>query len=151
MTMDPAPPLNQALDALRASTQPLDGTQVDAFLEAVRTESDAKRTRAALAELIESPQLGLDQLERVARSDPKLVRGHETRIRRTYLNRRLEESVTQELLEQVIESRDATIQTQLVRDARLSRKQAEQLAKRGANPTIRQNAKTWVQDKKAWR
>ncbi len=151
MTTDPAQPIDEALAALRSDAGPLDETQVAAFLDAVRAEPDAKRARAAVAELIESPRLGLDQLERVARSDPKLVRGNEPRIRRTYLTRRLEEDVSDELLQQVIESRDATVQTKLVRDARLSRKQAGQLAKRGANPTIRQNAQAWFQDKKAWK
>ena len=151
MTTDSAQPIDEALAALRSDAGPLDETQVAAFLDAVRAEPDAKRARAAVAELIESPRLGLDQLERVARSDPKLVRGNEPRIRRTYLTRRLEEDVSDELLQQVIESRDATVQTKLVRDARLSRKQAGQLAKRGANPTIRQTAQAWFQDKKAWK
>ncbi|MDJ0851429.1 MAG: hypothetical protein QNK04_23890 [Myxococcota bacterium] len=125
--------------------------QIDAFLGVVAAEPDAKVAQAALAELIASPRLGLDQLERIARADPKLVRKHEALIRRTYLARRMAEGVSDELMQQVIESRDASIQTSLVRDARLSRKQAELLASRGANPTIRQNAQSWVQDKKAWR
>jgi hypothetical protein len=50
----------------------------------------------------------------------------------------------------VLEPKDASIQTKLVRDARLTRKHAEGLAKRGANPTIRANAQAWVKDKKAW-
>lgn len=151
MTTDSARPIDEALAALRSGAGPLDEVQLAAFLDAVRAEPDAKRARAAIAGLIESPRLGLDQLERIARSDPKLVRGHEPLIRRTYLTRRLEEDVSDELLEQVIESRDATVQTKLVRDVRLSRKQAVQLAKRGANPTIRQNAQAWFQDKKAWK
>jgi len=151
MTTDSARPIDEALTALRSGAGPIDEAQVTVFLDAVRAESDAKCARAAVAELIESPRLGLDQLERVARSDPTLVRGHEPLIRRTYLTRRLEEGVTEELLHQVIESRDATVQTKLVRDSRLSRKQAGQLAKRGANPTIRQNAQAWFQDKKAWK
>jgi len=149
--VDSTGPLDDALVALRAHTQPLEGNQVDAFLESARAEPNAKRARAAVAELIDSPRLGLDQLERIARSDRKLVRGNEDRIRRTYLNRRLAEGITDPLFEQVIESRDATVQTKLVRDARLTRKQAEQLAKRGSNPTIRQNAQAWFQDKKAWK
>ena len=79
------------------------------------------------------------------------MRRHEKLIRRTYLSRRLAEQVTDELLTQVIVFQDASIQTGLVRDERLSRKQAEQLARRGANPTIRANAEAWFQDKKAWR
>ena len=46
---------------------------------------------------------------------------------------------------------DAAIQTELIRDPRVSKKQAGELAKRGANPTIRQNAQSWFQDKKAWK
>jgi hypothetical protein len=59
--------------------------------------------------------------------------------------------VSDELIEQVIESRDAAIQTRLVRDERLSRKHAEAIAKRGVNPQIRSNAEAWMKDKKAWK
>ncbi len=135
---------------VEAASAPSD-EQIDAFLAVVAAEPDAKVAQAALAELIASPHLGLAQLERIARADPKLVRKHEALIRRTYLARRLEEGVSDELMLQVIDSRDASVQTGLVRDARLTRKQAELLASRGANPTIRQNARSWVQDKKAWR
>lgn len=143
--------IDAVLAALRSGEEPLAEAQVSAFLEAVAAETDPKRARTAMAELIDSPRLGLAELEQVARSDPKLVRGHEARIRRSYLGRRLVDEVSEELFEQVIESRDATIQTELVRDPRISRKQARQLAKRGANPTIRQNAQSWFQDKKAWK
>ena len=78
------------------------------------------------------------------------MRKHEALIQRTYLARRLEIEVSDALLEQVLELKDASIQTQLVRDARLTRKQAEKLATRGANPTLRSNAQAWVKDKKAW-
>ena len=73
------------------------------------------------------------------------------RIRRTYLMRRMDDEVTDELIQQVIELQDASIQTKLVRDSRLSRRHAELLAKRGANPTIRENARAWFQDKSFWR
>ncbi|MEE2677670.1 MAG: hypothetical protein VX546_03735 [Myxococcota bacterium] len=151
MATDTTQGIAAALAALRSGEEPLSAAQVSAFLEAVTAETEPKRARAAMAELIDSPRLGLAELERVARSDPKFVRGHEARIRRTYLSRRLAEEVSPDLFEQVIESRDAAIQTELIRDPRLSKKQAGELAKRGANPTIRQNAQSWFQDKKAWK
>jgi hypothetical protein len=114
-------------------------------------DPDAKMARSALADLVQSARIGLDQLERIARSHSALMRRHEALIRRTWLARRLEDGVTDALLEQVIEARDAAIQNGLIRDPRLTRKQAEQLARRGANPTLRDNAQAWVQDKKAWR
>jgi len=128
----------------------IDDAQIDAFLVRVREERDPKLAAAAIATLIQSPRLSLAQLERVARSDRQLMRRHEPLIQRTYLMRRLEAEVSDELLEQVLELKDASIQTKLVRDARLTRKQAEKLAKRGANPTLRANAETWIKDKKAW-
>ena len=128
----------------------IDDAQLTAFLERVREERDAKRAHAAVAALIASPRLSLPQLERVARSDRELMRRHEALIRRTYLARRLEAEVSDELIEQVLELKDAAIQTKLVRDPRLTRKQAEKLAKRGANPTLRSNAENWVKDRKAW-
>ena len=128
----------------------IDDARIDAFLVQVREESDKKLAAAAIAALIASPRLGLEQLERIARSDRALMRRHESLIQRTYLARRLEAEVSDELLDRVLELKDASIQTKLVRDARLTRKQAEQLAKRGANPTLRANAQTWVKDKKAW-
>ena len=63
----------------------------------------------------------------------------------------MEAGVTDELLQQVIEFQDAAIQTGLIRDSRLSKRQAERLARDGANPTIRENASAWVQDKQAWK
>ena len=128
----------------------IDDAQIDAFLARVREERDPKLAASAVAALIGSPRLSLAQLERVARSDRQLMRRHEPLIQRTYLARRLEAEVSDELLEQVLELKDASIQTKLVRDARLTRKQAEKLAKRGANPTLRANAEAWVKDKKAW-
>jgi hypothetical protein len=116
----------------------------------VREERDARRATAAIAALIRSPRLSLAQLERVARSDRALMRRHEALIQRTYLARRLEAGVSDEVLDRVLELKDASIQTQLVRDPRLSRKQAEALARRGANPTIRTNAEAWLKDRKAW-
>ena len=141
---------------IEVEARPLPALQVDDVLAISFTQHDALRRLAperpaAGREAFAPRSARLDPLERVARSDPKLVRGNEPRIRRTYLTRRLEEDVSDELLQQVIESRDATVQTKLVRDARLSRKQAGQLAKRGANPTIRQHAQAWFQDKKAWK
>jgi hypothetical protein len=104
-----------------------------------------------IAELVESPRISLDQLGRIALSDPRLMRSHEPLIRRTYLMRRMDDEVTDELIQQVIELQDASIQTVLVRDSRLSRRHAELLAKRGANPTIRENALAWFLDKSFWR
>jgi len=101
--------------------------------------------------LIQSPRISLGQLERIAQSDPKLMRRHKLLIRRTYLTRRMEGGVTDELLQQVVEFQDAAIQTGLIRDSRLSRRQAELLARDGANPTIRENATAWVKDKNAWK
>jgi hypothetical protein len=79
------------------------------------------------------------------------MRRHEPLIRRTYLTRRLDQGVTDALLAQVIEFQEAAIQTALIRDARLSRKQAELLAKHGANPTIRKQAQAWFRDRKSWK
>jgi len=140
----------QAVSAWLDRTGPLDDAQLDAFLALMRDDPDPKTAQAAVVQLIRSPRLSLDQLGRIA-SDRDLMRRHEALIRRTYLARRLEQEVTDELLQQVIEFRDAAIQTGLVRDARLSRRQAELLARSGANPTIRENAQAWCQDKKAWR
>jgi DNA-binding phage protein len=140
----------ESLTAWLASPGAIPDARIDAFLAEVREEPDAKLAAAAVAALIASPHLGLAQLERIARSDRALMRRHEPLIQRTYLTRRLEEAVTDELLERVLELKDASIQTKLVRDARLTRKQAEQLAKRGANPTLRANAEAWIKDKKAW-
>lgn len=128
----------------------IDEAQLDAFLARVREQRDAKLAHAAVAALLASPRLSLAQLERVARSDRTLMRRHEPLIQRTYLARRLEVEVSDALLEQVLELKDASIQTRLVRDPRLTRKQAAKLAERGANPTLRSNAQAWVKDKQAW-
>ncbi len=114
-------------------------------------DPDPKLAQGAIAGLIQSPRVSLEQLERIARSDPKLMRRHEPLIRRTYLTRRMAGGVTDELIERVIEFQDASIQTHLIRDSRLSRRHAERLAQRGANMTIRENARAWLQDKKAWK
>jgi hypothetical protein len=142
--------MSDDLTAWLAAPGALDDAEIDAFLARVREERDAKRASAAVAALIGSPRLSLAQLERIARSDRELMRRHEALIQRTYLARRLEAAVSDELLEQVLELKDASIQTRLVRDARLTRKQAERLARRGANPTLRANAEAWLKDKKAW-
>jgi len=142
--------MSDSLTAWLEAPGAIDDAQIDAFLARVREERDPKLASAAVAALIGSPRLSLAQLERVARSDRELMRRHEPLIQRTYLARRLETEVSDELLERVLDLKDASIQTKLVRDARLTRKQAEKLAKRGANPTIRANAEAWVKDKKAW-
>ena len=142
--------MSDSLTAFLEAPGAIDDAQLDAFLVRVREERDPKLAASAVAALIASPRLSLAQLERVARSDRALMRRHEPLIQRTYLTRRLEAEVSDELLERVLDLKDASIQTKLVRDARLTRKQAERLAKRGANPTIRANAEVWVKDKKAW-
>jgi hypothetical protein len=141
---------SQALAAWREADGPLPEAELDAFLSLMRADPDPKLAQAAIAELIRSPRIGLEQLERIAGSDPELLRRHEALIRRTYLTRRMESGLTDELLERVIELQDAAIQTVLIRDPRLSRRQAERLAKHGANPTIRGRAEAWFRDKKAW-
>jgi hypothetical protein len=141
----------QALASWLAATGPIEDAQIDACLVLTAADPDAKGVAGAVAELIQSPRITLEQLERIARSDPKQVRRHEALIRRTFLSRRLEQEVSDEIIEQVVQSKDAAIQTKLVRDSRLSRKHAEALAKRGANPTIRANAQAWFQDKKSWK
>jgi len=140
----------ETLTAWLAASGPIDDVQIESFLAQVREEPDARLAASAIAALIASPRLALAQLERIARSDRALMRRHEPLIQRTYLARRLEAEVSDELLERVLELKDASIQTKLVRDPRLTRKQAEQLAKRAANPTLRANAEAWVKDKKAW-
>ncbi len=141
----------QALAAWRAGGGPIPDAELDAFLSLMGAEADPKLADAAIAALIQSPRLHLDQLQRIAGSDPKLMRRHESLIRRIWFKRRMDQGVTDELLERVIESRDAAIQTGLIRDSRLSRKHAELLAKQGANPTIRAKAQAWFQDKKSWK
>lgn len=141
---------SQAVTTWLEGAEPIEDDRLEAFLALLAADPDAKLAQSAIAELIRSSRINLDQLGRIATSDPKLMRRHEPLIRRTYLTRRLGEEVTDELIDQVIELQDASVQTKLVRDERLSRKHAEALAKRGANPTIRQNAEAWFQDKKAW-
>ncbi len=142
---------SQALTAWREGVESIPEAQLDAFLSLMDADPDPKMAQSAIAALIQSPRISLVQLERIAQSDPKLMRRHEPLIRRTYLTRRLDEGVTDALLQQVIDFRDAAIQTSLVRDSRLSRKHADLLAKHGANPTIRKNARAWFQDKRAWK
>jgi hypothetical protein len=142
---------SQALGTWLAGSGPISEAQLHSLLSLIGAEPDAKLGQTALAALIQSPRISLDQLEHIAQSDPEIMRRHEPLIRRTYLTRRLDAGVTDELLAQVIEFQEASIQTALIRDARLSRKQAELLAKRGANPTIRANAQAWFQDKSFWR
>ncbi len=141
----------ETLTAWREAHAEIDAEQIDAFVTVMRVESDKKLLNAAITELITSPQLGFAELEQLARSDAKLIEKHAPLIRRTVLARRLTAGVDDEILDQVIESKDAALQSPLVRDPRLTRKQAERLASRGANPTIRSNADAWVKDKKAWR
>jgi len=142
---------SQALAAWRRGTEPIGDAQLDAFLALMAADADAKMAQSAIAELIQSPRISLEQLERIAQSDPKLMKRHEAAIRRSYLTRRLDQGVTDPLLARVIEYEDAAIQTKLIRDPRLTRKHAELLAKQGANPTIRTQAQAWFQDKKAWK
>ncbi len=141
----------QAAAAWLGAAGPLEDGAIDAFLSLMDADPDAKMARAAVADLIQSPRLTLPQLDRIAQAHPELLRRHEALIRRTYLARRLEDGVTDELLARVIELQDAAIQTGLIHDPRLTRRQAEQLAAQGANPTIRANAQSWLQDKKAWK
>jgi hypothetical protein len=142
---------SQALAAWRQGSEPVGDVQLDLFLSLMAAEPDAKLAQSAIAELIQSPRISLEQLERIAQSDPKLMKRHEAAIRRSYLTRRLDQGVTDALLERVIEYEDAAIQTKLIRDPRLTRKHAELLARQGANPTIRSQAQAWAQDKKAWK
>jgi hypothetical protein len=141
----------QSVAAWLAAAEAIGDAQLDAFLSLMGADPDPKLAQGAIADLIRSPRISLEQLERITRSDPKLMRRHEPLIRRTYLTRRMADGVTDELIERVIEFQDASIQNSLIRDSRLSRKQAELLAQRGANMTIRENARAWHQDKKAWK
>ncbi|MBW2268314.1 MAG: hypothetical protein JRH16_07035 [Deltaproteobacteria bacterium] len=141
----------ETLVAWRKACGSLDAEQVDAFVTVMQSESDKKFVNAAIAELITASQLGPAELERLAHADAKLIEKHAPLIRRTVLARRLADGISDELLDQVIESKDAALQSPLLRDPRLTRKQAERVASRGANPTIRSNAEAWVKDKKAWR
>jgi hypothetical protein len=141
----------QALAAWCGREGAIDEGQIEAYLALAAADPDAKLAQVAITALIQSPRLALEQLSGLASSDPKLLRRHEPLIRRVYLTRRLEEGVTDELVQQVIELKDASVQTALIRDARLARKHAELLAKQGANLTIREMAQAWFQDKKAWK
>jgi hypothetical protein len=142
---------SQAVAAWLERAGSISEAQLETFLALMSSDPDPKMARAAITELIQSPRISLEQLGRIALSDPKLMRSHEPLIRRTYLMRRMDDEVTDELIQQVIELQDASIQTRLVRDSRLSRRHAELLAKRGANPTIRENAQAWFHDKGFWR
>jgi hypothetical protein len=141
----------QAVTAWLAGESPLIDEQIDAFLNVMKEEPDAKLPNAGIVELIQSSRISLEQLERIARSDPKLMRRHEALIRRTYLMRQMEGGVSDDHIAQAIEYNDASIQTNLLRDPRLTRKHAELLAERGANPTIREKARKWSQDKSFWK
>lgn len=141
----------QAVTAWLATDAPLTDEEVDDFLMVMKAETDAKFSNSCVAELIQSPRLGHEQLERVARSDEKLMRRHEPLIRRIHLKHQMESGVTDEHMTQVIDYKDAAIQTSLLRDPRLTKKHAELLAKRGANPTIREKAHKWFLDKKFWK
>ncbi len=141
----------QAAAAWLAGGSALTDDPIDAFLDVMKADPDSKVSHAAIVELIQSPRISLEQLERIARSDRKLMRSHEALIRRTYLMREMESGVTDDHMNQVIEYKDAAIQTSLIHDTRLTRKHAELLAERGANPTIRDKAKKWAQDKPFWK
>ena len=141
----------QTVSAWLEDGEPLDTARIDAFIALLAGDPDPKLAQSSVAELIQSPRIDLDLLDHIAKSDPKLLKKHEALIRRTYLERRLEEGVTDELIRLVLDARDAAIQTRLIRDSRVSRKQAETLAKQGANPTLREKAQAWVLDKKAWK
>ena len=141
----------QAATTWLASESTLSDEQIDAFLSVMKAETDSKLSHASIVELIGSQRISLEQLERIARSDQKLMRRHEALIRRIYLMRQMENGVTDDHMAQVIEYKDAAIQTGLIRDSRLTRKHAELLAQRGANPTIREKARGWSQDKQYWK
>jgi hypothetical protein len=141
----------QTIAAWLAEESSLTDEQIDAFLSVIKADSDSKWSNTAIAELIRSARVSLEQLERIARSDEKLMRRHKDLIRRTYLLRQMEGGVTDDQMAQVIETRDAAIQTSLIHNSRLTRKHAELLAARGANTTIREKAGKWSQDKPYWK
>ena len=141
----------ETLSTWRAAHDAFEAEEIDAFIAVMRAEGDKKFVGTAIAEMIAAPQLELAQLEQLAHADAKLMEKHAPLIRRTVLTRRLADGVDDDLLGLVIESKDPALQSPLVRDARLTRKHAEALASRGANPQIRSNAEAWVKDKKAWR
>ncbi len=129
----------------------LDDEEIDGFVSLMKAEPDAKLAKSCIAELIRSPRIDLEQLERAARSDEKLLRSQQALIGRTCLVRQMEGGVTDEHMIQVIDSKDAAIQTSLIRDDRLARRHAELLAQRGVNPTIRERAQKWSVDKQFWK
>ena len=142
---------SRTASAWLAESSPLTDEQIDAFLDVMKADSDSKLAHAAIAELIQTVRIDLVQLERIARSDAKLMRRHTALIQRTFLIRQMESGVTDDHMAQVIECKDASVQTGLIRDARLTRKHAELLAERGVNPTIREKARKWSQDKQFWK
>ena len=142
---------SQTVRAWLARDEPLDSARVNAFLALLAADPDPKLAKNSVAELVQSPRIDLDLLDHIAQLDPAILRRHEALIRRTYLTRRLDEGITDELIQLLIDDRDAAIQTRLIRDTRLSRKHAELLAKGGANPTIREKSQAWFQDKKFWK
>jgi len=84
--------------------------QLEAFSRACAEERDAKLAHAAVAALIAfaAPQPRAARARRPV-SDRELMRRHEALIQRTYLARRLETELSDELLEQVLELKDASI------------------------------------------
>ena len=141
----------QTITAWLAEPAPLANDDIDVFLGVMKAESDAKLAHGAIVELIQSPRIEDEQLERIARYDQKLMLRHAALIRRTFLMRQMDNGVTDDHMTQVIEYREAGVQSSLIRDARLTRKHAELLAERGANPTIREKARKWSQDKQYWK
>jgi hypothetical protein len=141
----------QTVTAWLAEGPSLSNEQIDAFLAVMNADSDAKLSHAAIVELIQSTRIDLEKLERIARFDEKLMRRHAALIRRTFLMRQMQSGVTDDHMAQMIEYKDAAVQTSLIHDARLTRKHAELLAERGANPTIREKARKWAQDKAFWK
>lgn len=142
---------SQTVSAWLARDEPLDSARVDAFLALLAADPDPKLARRSVADLVQSPRIDLDLLDHIVHRDPAILKRHEALIRRTYLTRRLDQGITDELIQLLIDDRDTAIQTRLIRDTRLSRKHAELLAKAGANPTIREKSQAWFQDKKFWK
>ena len=140
----------EASSAWLADGARLGDEEIDGFLALMRAEPDKKLAKSCIAQLIQSPRVDLVQL-RARRSDEKLIRPHRALLQRMDLMQQMEGGVTDDHMLEVIESKDAAIQTGLIRDARLTRKHAELLAKRGANPTIRERAQKWSVDKKFWK
>ena len=141
----------QAVTRFLSGDSPLSDEEIDDFMNVMKADADTKMSNTAIAELIPSSRISAAQLERIARSDPALMRRHEALIRRTYLMRLIEGGVSDDNMVQVIEYKDASVQTSLIRDSRLTRKHADLLAERGANATIRESARKWLQDKRFWK